>query len=101
MHKTAYSMRISDWCSDVCSSDLADRIRCAAILLVLVHPLLVGGQAQIAGDVERDLLAGFGGKLLVEIDRVLMELPDAVAHVEQRQQQIGRASCRERVCQYV
>src|SRR3546814_3747565 len=26
--KTAYEMRISDWCSDVCSSDL--RCRCAA-----------------------------------------------------------------------
>src|SRR3546814_266869 len=27
--KTAYEMRISDWSSDVCSSDLADRGRCA------------------------------------------------------------------------
>src|SRR3546814_2147524 len=26
--KTAYEMRISDWSSDVCSSDLADRGRC-------------------------------------------------------------------------
>src|SRR3546814_4561863 len=28
--KTAYEMRISDWSSDVCSSDLADRGRCPA-----------------------------------------------------------------------
>src|SRR3546814_18515802 len=27
MHKTAYEMRISDWSSDVCSSDLAPNIR--------------------------------------------------------------------------
>src|SRR3546814_2592222 len=40
--KTAYEMRISDWSSDVCSSDLvlleiaADRIQPIAIALVLV-----------------------------------------------------------------
>src|SRR3546814_13624645 len=28
--KTAYEMRISDWSSDVCSSDLPAEIRCAA-----------------------------------------------------------------------
>src|SRR3546814_330792 len=28
--KTAYEMRISDWSSDVCSSDLPDRLRCPA-----------------------------------------------------------------------
>src|SRR3546814_3049737 len=32
--KTAYEMRISDWSSDVCSSDLLDRIEADA-----VHPL--------------------------------------------------------------
>src|SRR3546814_9659797 len=30
--KTAYEMRISDWSSDVCSSDLRDYIRCEADL---------------------------------------------------------------------
>src|SRR3546814_9569079 len=29
--KTAYEMRISDWSSDVCSSDLGDRIRGAQV----------------------------------------------------------------------
>src|SRR3546814_2924961 len=28
--KTAYEMRISDWSSDVCSSDLAERLSCIA-----------------------------------------------------------------------
>src|SRR3546814_15308849 len=27
MHETSYEMRISDWSSDVCSSDLADAVR--------------------------------------------------------------------------
>src|SRR3546814_10694241 len=31
--KTAYEMRMSDWSSDVCSSDLLDRIAAAAILV--------------------------------------------------------------------
>src|SRR3546814_16925198 len=34
--KTAYEMRISDWSSDVCSSDLC-RVRCHALLLVLAR----------------------------------------------------------------
>src|SRR3546814_19549830 len=29
--KTAYEMRISDWSSDVCSSDLIDHLRSAAV----------------------------------------------------------------------
>src|SRR3546814_18389645 len=31
MQKTAYELRISDWCSDVCSSDLLGRVRQQAI----------------------------------------------------------------------
>src|SRR3546814_1546339 len=35
--KTAYEMRISDWSSDVCSSDLVPTVRsCAAAILVLI-----------------------------------------------------------------
>src|SRR3546814_3531733 len=30
--ETAYELRISDWCSDVCSSDLADRAHTARVL---------------------------------------------------------------------
>src|SRR3546814_15461889 len=32
MHNTAYEMRISDWSSDVCSSDLAAEMKCDALL---------------------------------------------------------------------
>src|SRR3546814_1827800 len=65
--KTAYEMRISDWSSDVCSSDLLDR-REGAVVEIGLHPRQRGDEARIARSP--------GSK-------------------------IGRASCRERVCQYV
>src|SRR3546814_4643920 len=68
--KTAYEMRISDWSSDVCSSDLRT-----------------------------------GARLVLDVG--WLERPPA--HLTPRRyelgcfqiQEIGRASCRERVCQYV
>src|SRR3546814_5763275 len=44
--KTAYEMRISDWSSDVCSSDLALRAR---------PPLPVDGAGAVAGFLEQKL----------------------------------------------
>src|SRR3546814_1263191 len=78
--KTAYEMRISDWSSDVCSSDL------------VAHQRIFG---------HLDLqLPGFEGMSLQDLTQFghqvrQTELGAAQAH------QIGRASCRERVCQYV
>src|SRR3546814_9923449 len=84
--KTAYEMRISDWSSDVCSSDL----------LVL---LARGDDAQDAGHAQR--LPGLR-KLclaaLVDPGEAAQRRSQPVLAVER---QIGRASCRERVCQYV
>src|SRR3546814_3081218 len=40
--KTAYEMRISDWSSDVCSSDLACRSRHR--LAAFEHQIMAGGQ---------------------------------------------------------
>src|SRR3546814_3042914 len=76
--KTAYEMRISDWSSDVCSSDLIALFRGPCHLLPRIRPCTVGeGHVDVslgirAAAVVRNLIA-----------------------------QIGRASCRERVCQYV
>src|SRR3546814_6882298 len=50
--KTAYEMRISDWSSDVCSSDLKENVR-------LVSPYIGGG---------------FGGKLFIRSDALLAAL---------------------------
>src|SRR3546814_4535018 len=82
--KTAYEMRISDWSSDVCSSDLP----------VKGQMLLLGGEpgaltrACIGDDVY--LIPRRDGKILAG---------STLEH--QGFDQIGRASCRERVCQYV
>src|SRR3546814_3797457 len=79
--KTAYEMRISDWSSDVCSSDLDPSVGAAA--------------SGPAGRVVQALTTPTGGvPLRVENDRA--RLP-----VRCDAEEIGRASCRERVCQYV
>src|SRR3546814_10820050 len=90
--KTAYEMRISDWSSDVCSSDLQG-------LEVLSFSGVQAGRRFVehedararhhaAGDFQTALLAvGEGARRSIgDIGQI---------------DQIGRASCRERVCQYV
>src|SRR3546814_7818954 len=91
--KTAYEMRISDWSSDVCSSDLPqDARRAEDAALVVDHEAQAVAEAELAHlrgeDVRRRQHVGqrAGGIL----DRV-----DVEEHGE-----IGRAACRERVCQY-
>src|SRR3546814_3333292 len=85
--KTAYEMRISDWSSDVCSSDL-DGVRVNAIAPGNI--LFEGGdwEARVA---ERPDAWGRWIKREVALRRF-----GKVEEIE-----IGRASCRERVCQYV
>src|SRR3546814_5447669 len=83
--KTAYEMRISDWSSDVCSSDLPlrrDRYVLHADLLAVVDGRRTAqGQQQHRGHTRlRTADPARDPRLVVEI---------------------GRASCRERVCQYV
>src|SRR3546814_1365855 len=88
--KTAYEMRISDWSSDVCSSDLDDdqlepvRHRGHGQGFVDERILLLTQRAAVDGD-RHELHA-----LAVEHQRAPLALAE-----------IGRASCRERVCQYV
>src|SRR3546814_4054646 len=83
--KTAYEWRISDWSSDVCSSDLAPATlrdwldQPAGGLRLLCHPE--------AGPSLGEALAAQPG---------LRQLSLLVGPEE-----LGRASCRERVCQYV
>src|SRR3546814_2138610 len=74
--KTAYEMRISDWSSDVCSSDL--RLEAKHFDLEL-------------------------SRRFCRLDLVLLAVLKLVQGIEDFLEawQIGRASCRERVCQYV
>src|SRR3546814_7312678 len=90
--KTAYELRISDWSSDVCSSDLAE--------LRLAAQRLLGDEAVGADRARVDLV----------VDQVvqLQHIDVANSHLAVEEitgaadiKQIGRASCRARVCQYV
>src|SRR3546814_1789416 len=97
--KTAYEMRISDWSSDVCSSDLCVELG----VDVVDHGDEIDDEI-----IEKMVEAGtFWVPSLVYVWS-LLELgmgkrfgasPEIYEHV--RKMQIGRASCRERVCQYV
>src|SRR3546814_3709621 len=101
-------MRISDWSSDVCSSDLAkvlnDTLGIERGLMTTVHAYTNDQKIldQIHSDMRRARAAGMSiiptttgaaravGEVLPELKGKL----DGSA-------KIGRASCRERVCQYV
>src|SRR3546814_5991713 len=89
--KTAYEMRISDGSSDVCSSD---RLPMPTMAIgtgfegIWVPVSGLSGPAVDSG--------GIIGDDLFDQDE---DVVDQVAHCMFGQ--IGRASCRERVCQYV
>src|SRR3546814_17947470 len=100
--KTAYEMRISDWSSDVCSSDLILRQQpldekegCAKIDAQFAVPLR--GRDRV------DRRRGEGSGIVdedVHFARLSGDRGDCLVYSLARRQ-IGRASCRERVCQYV
>ncbi len=86
---------------DLCGGDdferYTDCVGRSAVLLVLIHALFAGCEAQVASDVKAHILAGFLGQALVEVDRVLVELTYRVAHVEEWQESGGVPSgaCRQ------
>src|SRR3546814_7635528 len=90
--KTAYEMRISDWSSDVCSSDLREagalhRFRAEVIeRFDAEFPRAIVEHEQVP-------LLDVGGDEEVQ-RRGLIDIGRAVG-------EIGRAAWRERVCQYV
>src|SRR3546814_4909364 len=105
-------MRISDWSSDMCSSDLDDgqagveafqRVRDLGVAGFGIPALERPEPAAILGDTgvpEHGVESGRGRVRIGVVPVVLhrrVELPD----VESGTREIGRASCRERVCQYV
>src|SRR3546814_5564019 len=93
--KTAYEMRISDWSSDVCSSDLAlwrHAVRNALIPVVTIMGLqfsfLLAGTIIIENVFYLPGLGRLVFQATAQRDLVVVK-------------EIGRASCRARVCQYV
>src|SRR3546814_6558288 len=99
-------MRISDWSSDVCSSDLGEGgSTLDAIGKIVVQLLLPFIAGQIARRWIGDWVARNKGWLKnVDQSSILLVVYTAFSHAVVEgiwQQEIGRASCRERVCQYV
>src|SRR3546814_2521694 len=95
--KTAYEMRISDWSSDVCSSDL---YRWSMVWAMLIASLLVGGQRRPKGHHRsaRQQVVNLG---LRNTSSRFVGNPTFKGECAIEEVEIGRASCRERVCQYV
>src|SRR3546814_19123452 len=105
-------MRISDWSSDACSSDLLERMFSHPRNKVDVFEALGSGKIVLI-NTAKDLLkqeecAIFGRFFIALIAQAVLQraalLPHerrpAFVHLEQAQG-IGRAAWRERVCQYV
>src|SRR3546814_10570833 len=113
-------MRISDWSSDVCSSDLS---ACAGLVFVPKRELVVRQFAFVAlspeqamavivsedGSVENrviDLPPGISAAVLTQAGNYMSAMLSGLTLAEARARlgrpiEIGRASCRERVCQNV
>src|SRR3546814_4308333 len=85
--KSAYELRISDWSSDVCSSDL----------IPYTHSGLLASAVAMDKEMAKRLFAAAG--IPCPEGRVM----DAAEYnaSARRGDQIGRATCRERVCQHV
>src|SRR3546814_4749115 len=91
--KTAYEMRISDWSSDVCSSDL--EITSMTCLALIASITVDNSSLKVEGEppcfpLQESLISLFSrSKYCSQVTENSVGI------------QIGRASCRERVCQYV
>src|SRR3546814_2620133 len=98
---TAYEMRISDWSSDVCSSDLFGRL-----------DILHNNAGYVGADLARDTKVTdipfelWDKTMAINLRAYFAGCRFAIPHMVRGGggaivNTIGRASCRERVCQYV
>src|SRR3546814_3090297 len=90
--KTAYEMRISDWSSDVCSSDLRG-IGNGMSLIIFIS--ILSQFPFVMGQVWASTVAA--GRILrfVVVVAIFLFMVVAIIYVDQT----GGASCGERVCQ--
>src|SRR3546814_18635692 len=90
-------MRISDWSSDVCSSDLIIRV----VAVDIGERIVTGAAAFAVCRIEQiDGLPVMGAEARARIVILAFPIEDD-DRASPGQQEIGRASCRERVWQYV
>src|SRR3546814_14476107 len=110
-------MRISDWSSDVCSSDLDHPQHLRDTLAALLGYAVVGrdgatadGSPQVADRIEAvgcilikdhhsHEASAVGRRQVCQVDVTILNREATVLVVYYGE--IGRASCRERVCKYV
>src|SRR3546814_5455048 len=95
--KTAYEMRISDWSSDVCSSDLRQemdqpRLDVEAALVAL----LAGDRSRQVGGAVIGLLARDDALLFRPAQHVVEEVGEAQRRVDRRRAAGGEAHDRKR-----
>src|SRR3546814_10614779 len=86
--KTAYEMRISDWSSDVCSSDLWPK--CGVFF-----------EQRLFAGVSTDRPQTFVASQTSDFENMRPDSYVSTAVAVEADDAIGRAWCRERVCQYV
>src|SRR3546814_20844274 len=104
---TAYEMRISDWSSDVCSSDLLQHLLIGDFIDLprLRNDAWIGGvdAVDIGEDVAAVGVQCGGERNRRRIGTAAAERRDPVSRRQSMKagDEIGRASCRERVCQYL
>src|SRR3546814_5795880 len=98
--KTAYELRMSDWSSDVCSSDLVPSSRHSAYNRRLVHGFTL--EPIMLNTIKTDAQT----RMTKSVEALRLELTKlrtgrASTALVDHLKEIGRVSCRERVCQYV
>src|SRR3546814_11239012 len=100
-------MRISDWSSDVCSSDLQPESASALAAACQRYCDSPAFAKSMADRARTDACSRFGEdaharQIMAIYDRMLSRNPaSAVEHRQLTRGAIGSASCREGVCQYV
>src|SRR3546814_19331350 len=111
--KTAYEMRISDWSSDVCSSDLGllkqtvlvetigglETVKTSGAAPILTRRWHAAIEEHSAISLKQRLVANIG--ITIAGSAQTISYAGVVIVGVGLIAEIGRASCRERVCQYV
>src|SRR3546814_17102571 len=101
--KTAYELRISDWSSDVCSSDLLQRPEIRAAILSEVPQAIDTDQALLRYIASFDYMFSLG-----DPPNYVPKASDSIGAKSKRlgvrpeelnYDEIGSTSCRKRVCQ--
>src|SRR3546814_3968918 len=100
--KTAYDMRISDWSSDVCSSDLRAAPGGEIAVALIGREIVLALHAALRPDADPVELVAIAEFAAQHVDLARRQIGVAGRlRIGPALHEIGRASCRERVFQYV